>query len=65
VIGLFSHGGCYERLERGTFRLPPHPEDTYKLEVNNAELSLILDGIDLAGARRQKRYIHATSHSNF
>ena len=52
----------YKRLEQGVFRLPDHPADMPRLEVNIAELSLVLEGIDLAGARRRKRYAHVTQH---
>ena len=51
----------YKRLEQGVFHLPAYPADTSTLEVNIAELSLILEGIDLAGARGHKRYVHITS----
>jgi len=48
----------YKRLKQGVFRLPGHDMDTHRLEVNIAELSLILEGIDLARARHCKRYAH-------
>jgi len=44
----------YKRLEAGTFRLPRGPEEG--VEVDAAELMLLLEGIDLAGARRQRRF---------
>lgn len=44
----------YKRLEKGTFHLPP--SDAASVEVDAAELALLLEGIDLAGAKRQKRY---------
>jgi transposase len=44
----------HKRLERGTFRLPE--TECAVLEWNAAELALILEGIDLAGARRRRRY---------
>ena len=47
----------YKRLERGTFQLPldtPH-RDTH-IEMEAAELSLMLEGIDLNGARRRPRW---------
>jgi transposase len=46
-----------KRLERGRFRLPhstPGPDGC--VEVESAELGLILEGIDLAGARRRARW---------
>jgi transposase len=48
----------YKRLERGTFKLParPHLGQT-SIELDAAELSLLLEGIDLAGARRRERWV--------
>jgi transposase len=47
-----------KRLERGQFYLATTevPLGTERLEVEPAELSLILEGIDLRGARRQRRW---------
>lgn len=48
-----------KRLERGTFKLVEHrAEDgrTTHVEMNATELALILDGIDLRGARRRLRF---------
>jgi transposase len=44
----------YKRLERGVFHLP-RAEATH-LELDAAELTLLLDGIDLAPARRRARF---------
>jgi transposase len=44
----------YKRLEEGAFRVPTLDKGSAQLEA--AELMLILDGIELAGARRQKRF---------
>jgi transposase len=44
----------YKRLEEGTFRLPEAAGGT--AEVSAAELALILEGIDVAGLTRRKRY---------
>lgn len=53
------HGYCLvsKRLEKGVFRLPwrggqPGPH----VEMEAAELTLILEGIDLQGARRRTRW---------
>jgi len=51
----------YKRLEQGVFHLQAYPADTSTLELDIAELSLILEGIDLAGTRRCKRYVHVSS----
>jgi transposase len=44
----------YKRLEEGAFRVPKLDAGVVQLEA--AELALILEGIDLAGATRQKRF---------
>jgi transposase len=53
------HGYCLvaKRLERGTFRLPwERTNGGEHVEVEAAELALILEGIDLRGARRRPRW---------
>lgn len=44
----------YKRLERGTFSLPTG--EGRSAEVDPGELALVLEGIELAGARRRKRF---------
>ncbi|MCL4155522.1 UNVERIFIED_CONTAM: hypothetical protein GTU68_000446 [Idotea baltica] len=44
----------YKRLEKGTFRFPDGSEE--HSEVEAAELALLLEGIDLRGARRRPRW---------
>jgi transposase len=44
----------YKRLEAGTFQLPASTEDTF--QIDQTDLSLLLSGIDLASAKRRKRY---------
>jgi len=44
----------YKRLERGVFHFPAG--ETECLEVEAADLMLLLEGIDLSGARRQRRF---------
>lgn len=47
----------YKRLERGTFELPKEPETGSRhVEVDAGELGLMLEGLDLRGARRRKRW---------
>jgi transposase len=49
-----------KRLERGRFRLPWDRERTdAAIEMEAAELGLILEGIDLTGARRRARWTPA------
>jgi transposase len=46
-----------KRLEAGVFSLPKDvPPDANKLEVELADLLLLLEGIDLAGAKRRPRW---------
>jgi transposase len=57
----------YKRLEAGTFQqLDPaaradHASGPAGLELTVTDLALLLNGIDLATARRRKRYTHAGS----
>ena len=47
----------YKRLERGTFALPTEPTPGRgQVEVDAAELGLMLEGLDLRGARRRPRW---------
>lgn len=43
-----------KRLERGVFRFPESSGS--RVEIEAAELALILEGIELAGAKRRKRF---------
>jgi transposase len=47
----------YKRLEKGVFHLSAleHPKRK-RAEIEAAELSLILEGIDLSGAKRRMRF---------
>lgn len=54
---FFDRGGytiVYRRLERGTFQMPSGDGDC--VEIDPAELAMILEGIDLRSAVRRKRY---------
>jgi transposase len=59
------HGYCLfaKRLERGRFRLPWRAATTppAHVELEAAELALILEGIDLAGAQRRARWTPAAA----
>lgn len=48
----------YKRLEEGTFRFPERHEKS--IEVDAAELALLLEGFDLEGAKLAKRYARNT-----
>ncbi len=45
----------YKRLEKGVFKFPG--SDARSIEVEAATLALILEGIDLAGARHRQRFV--------
>ncbi len=48
----------YKRLERGRFRFPSEPQPGQRqLELDAAELALMMEGIDLRGARRRPRWV--------
>ena len=48
-----------KRLERGTFCLAKKPaEGATHVTVDAAELTLLLEGIDLSRAKRRKRWTH-------
>ncbi len=47
----------YKRLERGSFALPMQPAPGHRhVEVDAGELGLMLEGLDLRGARRRTRW---------
>lgn len=47
----------HKRLEAGTFRRVRDPQSgAQHVEMDAAELSLMLEGIDLVGAKRKKRF---------
>jgi transposase len=55
----------YKRLERGTFRIPVAPTAGRRhVEVDAGELTLMLEGLDLRGARRQPRWYRAAQRSD-
>jgi transposase len=56
ILGWDRSGFClwYKRLERGVFHFPPAPAT--HLEVDAAELLLLLDGLELTQMRRRPRF---------
>ena len=60
VLYWDSDGLClwYKRLEVGVFTLPAAGTSVgeHGLEIRAGDFALLLEGIDLAGAKRQKRY---------
>ena len=50
----------YKRLEAGTFKPPGRIEAAQQqVEIENVQLALILEGIDLTGAKKRQRWIPA------
>ena len=46
----------YKRLEIGTFRFPLIGDSGHGVEIRAADLTMILDGVDLGSVKRQRRY---------
>jgi transposase len=46
----------YKRLEQGTFRFPAAPGPGHGVEIRSADLTMLLDGVDLESVKRQRRY---------
>jgi transposase len=60
-ILFWDRGGYalwYKRLERGRFRFPTSTEEP-SVEMEASELMLLLEGIELRGARRRPRFVPA------
>jgi len=51
-------GSSYKRIEKGRFRLSAFEHSgSVRAEIESAELALILEGIDLANAKRRPRFV--------
>ena len=46
----------YKRLERGKFKRPIMESETTQVQLDPDQLTLLLEGIDLRGVRRPKRW---------
>ena len=46
----------YKRLERGSYKFPAVAEGTTRIDIASADLTMLLDGVDLSSVRRQKRF---------
>jgi transposase len=57
VLWWDRSGYCiwYKRLEAGVFKFPE--DGGASVEVESAELALLLEGIELAGAKRRRRFV--------
>jgi transposase len=49
----------YKRLEAGTFERLPAADEAAVLEIDAAQLAMLLSGVTLATAQRRKRYAQA------
>ena len=59
-ILYWDHDGYaiwYKRLEQGVFRFPTKSGNAH--QVSSSDLALMLEGIDLSGVKRRKRYRRA------
>lgn len=63
VLYWHRHGYCIwmQRLEAGTFRRISDADGSDIIEIEAAELAMMLEGIDTAVIRRRKRYRHPES----
>lgn len=50
----------YKRLEVGVFRFPKANDGAKRALVSAADLTMLLDGVDLSSVKRSKRYHRAT-----
>ena len=54
-----------KRLEAGTFRKTPSKDiNTPQIEIEAAQLVMLLEGIEVSSIRRRKRYVLAAQHHN-
>lgn len=56
---VWDQGGfvlIYKKLERGRFRAPQVEAGADRVVMSPAELAALLEGLDLSGARRLKRW---------
>lgn len=53
----------YKRLEKGSFRFPSPSGDDQGVEIRAADLTMILDGVDLGSVKRQPRYCRPQPHA--
>jgi transposase len=54
----------YKRLEKGTFKLATAPRPRQRhVELDAGDLALLLEGVDLSGARRRPRWYHRPAGS--
>jgi transposase len=61
VLYWGGHGLCLwcQRLEAGRYHFPEAPTNSSSVELTAGQFQMILDGIDLSGVRRFKRFSRA------
>ena len=58
-ILAWDNGGfvlTYKRLEQGRFRLPTFHDGALGAQLDGTQLAMLLDGIDVSGVRRPKKW---------
>lgn len=63
-ILVWDNGGFvlyYKRLERGRFRMPRRPDGATSVQLDSAQLSMLLDGIDVSRVRRPEKWLPPAS----
>lgn len=66
-ILFWDRGGFvlyYKRLERGRFRLPRVKAGEKTMQLGAGELSMLLDGIDIAAVKQPKRWLPRSARAN-
>jgi len=58
ILAWDRNGFCllYKRLERGTFSIPQMEEGVGQIEMEAADLAMMLDGVDLKKVQRGPRW---------
>jgi transposase len=51
----------YKRLEKGTYRFPAASGTDQGVELRAADLTMLLDGVDLSSVKRRPRYQRPTA----
>lgn len=65
-ILTWDHGGFvlwYKRLERGKFRLPRVAPSEQSIQLDGAQLAMLLDGIDYSRVRRPQNWKPGSARS--
>jgi transposase len=63
-ILVWDNGGFvlyYKRLEKGRFRMPLRADGATSVQLDSAQLSMLLDGIDVSSVCRPKKWCPPSS----